>query len=256
MEKRGRKSIPPDDQRCVATSKQHNRRCRNYRDLGTTVCRFHGAAMQVQQQQYRLDNGQGRSSMRLPIRLAERYDQLVSDPEILNLSRDLALLDIRLEELTGRLEDGESTRGWARAKEAFRKLRAALTDGNGGAVREQIGVLGRLIDSSVNLDNTWRDIRDILLERRLLAETERRRLVDLHQMVTVEELMLLMNNVVMVINKHVPEPERRANIAIELRALLNREAATRSGRPARPRPDDARVVDAQVTVVGRQNGTG
>lgn len=246
----GRPKVPPPEARCVGHARhRNNEQCLNYREGGTTVCRKHGARGIVARQTQVIQDGQGRRSMRLPAKLAERYQQLIDDPDILNLSRDLALLDLRLEELTGRLEDNESVSGWRRARDAFTKLREALTKGDGGAIREELGRLGQVITGATASDSTWRDIRDVLLERRLLAETERRRLVDLHQMVTVEELMLLMNAILIVINRHVPEPQRRLAIAMEIRSLMNRRAATQKGRAApTPEPD---VVDVRSTVVGR-----
>lgn len=35
---------PPEDKRCVAQSRQHERRCNNWRTPGHMVCRFHGSA--------------------------------------------------------------------------------------------------------------------------------------------------------------------------------------------------------------------
>jgi hypothetical protein len=241
----GRPKIPPDAERCTARARQTGQQCRQYREGGTTVCRYHGARGIVARKAQIIARGQGRESRGLPLRLAERYQTLISDPDILNLTGDLALLDLRLEELTGRLEDGESVGGLRRARDAYTKLRSALAKGDGGAVGQAMASLDAILTSATAADNTWRDIREILLERRLLAETERRRLVDLHQMVTVEEMMLFVNALIQIINRHVPDQRTRTSIALEVRGLLGRQAATRSGRI--PQHRQPTTVDATVT---------
>jgi hypothetical protein len=245
----GRPTPPPPSERCTATSKGSGDQCLNYREGGTTVCRFHGSEGVLARQKQAVASGQGRESLRLPVKLQQRFNDFLGDPDILNLSRDLALLNVRLDELTSRLEDGESVTGWRRAREAFGKLRAGLAASDGAAIRDAVGRLSEIITGATATDNTWRDIRDLLLERRLLAETERRRLVDLHQMVTVSELMVLMNAIIKIVYEEVPEPKRRTAIAMKLRALMNRQAATRSGRV--PRDPEPETVDVQSTVVGR-----
>lgn len=242
----GRPSLPPEEKRCTARAKHRikagegDERCRNYRAPGFTVCEFHGAATPVGMAAPGAKHG--RYSRVMPRRLTQRFETLVTDTETLNLARDLALLDTRIEELLGRIDEGESETGWRRAGDAFTKLRAAMTTGDGQVIREQIQALTRAFAAATAGDSNWRDIRDALQERRLIVESERRRLVDLHQMVTVEELMVFANALVGIVNAEVADQRTRTSIAMKVRGLLSKE-----GRPSITVPVHA--IEAKATTV-------
>jgi hypothetical protein len=252
IKRRGRPRVPADDVRCTARSKVRMRgndpdpRCRNYRAVGFTVCEDHGAAAQVGLAHHSTTHG--RYSRVMPKKLTERFEALVTDPDVLNLSRDLALLDTRLEQLLTRIDENESEADWRRAGDAYRKLRAAMTSGDGAGITDALTALGRAFSSASAVDSNWRDIRDALQERRLIVESERRRLVDLHQMVTVEELMVFASALVSIVNQEVPDPRIRTSIALKVRGLLGR-----SGRPIVTTPG---AIDGQATTVGARNGDG
>ena len=242
--KRGRLSMPPDDRRCLARSKQRQDRCQNYREPGLTVCRIHGAKSPSGFEAKGFQTG--RYSRALPRHLTERFETLVADPEILDLSRDLALLDARAEELIARLESGESSQAWQAARDALTRLDAALREDDERELELSMRQLVGILSAAAGREATWRDIRELLQERRLLAETERRRLVDLHQMVTVEELMLFASALVGIVNRYVDDQSTRTAIAVETRALLSNR-----GPAPRTVASYARAVPAPAGTNGR-----
>jgi hypothetical protein len=222
------------------------RYCTKYPLTGRTRCDLHGGNTPAGLDSPNLKTA--RWSKRLPAQLAARYDELVADAEIINLGQDIGLLDVRLGQLLERLETAESEIGWQRARETFASLRAGLTSGNSDQIRESMRAMNELFTSNVGLDHTWRDVREALQERRLLVESERRRLVDMHQMVTVEEVLLLVTRIGSIITRNVDDADDRRRIGAEIQALLGpggQRAAQALARGARSKrvPSESRSVE-------------
>lgn len=134
----------------------------------------------------------GRYSKYLPTRLTERYEQAVTDDELLALRDDIALLDSRVSDLLSRVDRGEAGKLWTDAKGAFIDLKASMKSGDSkgliAAVEELDGILGRGLSDYA----AWNEIHNLLDQRRKLVESERKRLVEMQQMVTSEQAVLLM----------------------------------------------------------------
>ena len=62
----------------------------------------------------------GRHSKVLPVRLLERYQASLSDPDLLSMRDDIALVDARMQELLSRVETGESDNLWTGSKRRMR----------------------------------------------------------------------------------------------------------------------------------------
>jgi len=102
-----------DRVQCTARSKRHQRRCRRFCAPGYHVCYYHGQGAGE-------PPTHGRYSKSLPKDLAERYEHFKSDPDILSLIPEIALLRTHLERFmhtyTERqpvsAEIGEEMRAW------------------------------------------------------------------------------------------------------------------------------------------------
>ncbi|MCK6553411.1 hypothetical protein L6Q96_02325 [Candidatus Binatia bacterium] len=94
---------PSPATRCTARSKQTGDRCEQRVVPGRSVCHYHGGKTPVGTAlpQYK---GAGRSR-HLPVAMVERYRAAASDPELLALRKDLALIEVRLTSLLEKLTD-------------------------------------------------------------------------------------------------------------------------------------------------------
>ena len=114
-----------DAPRCTARSKRTGQPCTQPVCSGRTKCRLHGG---------RSRRGlaapawkDGRYSKTLPADLADTYERARTDPELLALRDELALVDVRLMSLLERLAEGETSTGWAKVYEAL-ELRRRLVE--------------------------------------------------------------------------------------------------------------------------------
>lgn len=63
-----------------------------------------------------------------------------------------------------------------------------------------------LLSNPNQSEDTWEEIRNLIEQRRKLVESERKRLVELQQVVTADQAMLLIRAVVASVREHVRDP--------------------------------------------------
>lgn len=63
-----------------------------------------------------------------------------------------------------------------------------------------------LLSGNNQSEDTWEEIRNLIEQRRKLVESERKRLVELQQVVTADQAMLLIRAVVASVREHVRDP--------------------------------------------------
>ena len=213
---------------CTATSKRTGERCKANAMKGKDVCRHHGGKSKVGAEvaTYR----DGRYSRYLPERLAARYEEASRDTELLSLREDVALLDARLSELIGQADTGESGAAWARVQKALKDLRKAEAGGNPDKKREARFSLEDAIDMGGTGLEVWREIGEHLERRRKLTESERKRLLDMQQMVTAERATVLVAALIATVKKHVRNGDVLAAISADVGQLMVADGSRSFGR--------------------------
>ena len=113
--------------------------------------------------------------------MAERFAVATSDPELLALRQDLAVLDVRLATLLTRITD------------------------SGPAD----------VDAT-----TWVEIRALLQERLRIVEAEHKRLAATHQFITIERALMVMQEIATIIARHVVDRDALRAINAEFARLV------------------------------------
>lgn len=163
----------------------------------------------------------GRYSKYIPNRLVETYSQSLSDEEILVLRDDIALVDSRIQDLLKRVDSGESGDAWQSAKAAQRDLVAALKSGDQTGMADGLRELDRVIARGLADYAAWGEIAHLLDQRERLVRSERRRLVELQQMISTEQALTLMTAVVALVKEHVSDRTALFAISNGIRQLAN-----------------------------------
>jgi hypothetical protein len=157
----------------------------------------------------------GRWSKDLPTRLASRYAAALADGDLLALRDEVGILDMRLGELLSRVDSGEAGGLW-------RSLRDAKATFLADRDNTSLMTLLALIDRGAGEASTWREIFDVIEQRRKVVESERKRLVEMHQMMTTEQAMLLLAAVTDTIRRHVTDRDALGAISRDISGLLAR----------------------------------
>lgn len=181
-------------------------------------CRFHGGLSLSGVASPRFKHG--RYSKYLPAEIAGRFEDLRRDSDLLALRDEIAIVDTRTAELMERLSTGESGEFWKLLKGAFDELIAARDRKDQESIPLLISEIGELIYKGAETEATWREINDQFERRRRLVESERKRLVEMNQVVRLEQIFILINAVVSVIAKHVDDRNTINAIALDIRRLL------------------------------------
>jgi hypothetical protein len=162
----------------------------------------------------------GRYSKVLPARLLERYQAALDDPDLLAMHHEIGVVDARLHELIGRIDTGESGTRW----KAIRRALQDYCDARGTIDEEaRFGVLAETIEAGVSDEAAWREISGLIGQRQALVESERRRMVDLQQVITAGEAVALAAQLIDVVRRNVTDRKTLAAIGREFGALLARD---------------------------------
>lgn len=206
---------------CTATSKRTGNRCKARAVLGRTVCYHHGGATP---RGFDLPQTKiGRYSRDLPARLSSRYQEALSDPDLLAMREEVALVDARLGDLLKRVDSGESGLVWDLLQKVYHEFVEVRGLGNEGAreAAAKLTEMARLIQRGTADRVAWGEIGDLLEQRRKLVESERKRLLDLQLVITADKAMLLMAAVVDVIRRNVTDKHILAAISADITKLVS-----------------------------------
>lgn len=167
----------------------------------------------------------GRYSKYVPARLAERYHAAVADPELLAQRHEIALLDGRLADLLVRVDSGEARTLWEQARKATDKMLRAFEANDLGGLHVGILELDRTIGSGLADHDAWFEIHAILEQRRKLVESERKRLIEMQQMVSAEKAMTLATALLSAVKENVTDRAALTAIQATFNRLTNAEVA-------------------------------
>jgi len=194
---------------CTATAKSTGERCRRRAVTGYNVCQVHGAGSPKKGRPGGRPPIHGRYSTRMPKDLVQVFEEMKKDPDLLALKDDLALIQLRLEELTSQLGDNDHEI----SHKLVSKLDTAISLGDWGTVIE---VKEAMEEHS---DIVWKHIQDTLDSRNRLLDREFKRLKLIGEFISIPQFLALLNRIKSVIYKYVM-PDDRAKVAYEIRAML------------------------------------
>ena len=207
---------------CQAKAKSTQIQCRRRAVKGKKVCTVHGGLTPggIASPNFK----HGRYSKYIPERLSERYHESINDPEILALKMDISLVDARLDDLLSRVDTGESGALWNTAHSAFIDFRSANASGDQDKMTVALTELNRILNLGVQDYKAWDEIGKMLEQRRKLVESERKRLLDMEMVITVERQMVLLAGVVSIIKDNVTDRKILSAISADIRKLVPAEA--------------------------------
>lgn len=181
-------------------------------------CHYHGgkSLIGIASPTYRT----GRYSKFLPTRLAARYEETRQDAALLELREEIGLVDARLADLLSRVDTGESGELWQRLMRARVELLACRKANDTPGQIIALGLILDLIGQGHADYRAWAEVGAVLEQRRKLVESERKRLVEMQQMISSERAMALLGAVVNIIKEHVDDRAILAAISSGINNLI------------------------------------
>lgn len=169
----------------------------------------------------------GRYSKYLPTRYLDRYMEGVNDPELNSLKQEAAVTIVRMSELFQRIDSGESGHLYRQMKKEKVQFQKASKEKRLDAAKEHLEEILRLIDHGLGDWAIWDEIRATMEQHRKLVESERKRLVEMHQLITMDEGLALIRFIEGLIKEHVSDKREVAAISEQLAVALNRSPISR-----------------------------
>jgi len=178
--------------------------------------------------------------------MLETYEQFLSDPDILSLRSEMALMDARLAQQLRRLETNDSKEAWRLVSQAHVTLRMILDSPTGECDSDDLAAISlslrNALDAHATDKEVWDDVQAIIMVRTKLADTERRRIVDARRFLTIEEANAMLAFVMDTVFTNVKDASVRAQIAERMKMFAQRSAQSGT-QVIEQMPDDAMIED-------------
>ena len=147
----------------------------------------------------------GRYSKYLPAQLASQYKEAQNDEHLLELSDEVALLDVRLGELVSGLDRNDTQSAWLEVGKIYQGILRAGKARDVNALNSYVQDLGDVIERQADTTSRWNEITILMDQRRKLVESERKRTVEMQMTITAERAMLLIAALVDIVRRHVDD---------------------------------------------------
>lgn len=218
-------SVEPMPGRCGAKIPNSDppRYCMRWPRKGRNRCHKHGGKTPVGPAAGGWAHGE--YSKYLKPAAAAIFDARMQDDNLISLRSSAALLDTRLIEVLQRAQaTGFGAEQLRKIKSLLDEVSRAFADQDTAAHAVAVAAIERIANSGLAEQAAWREVREIVQEKRLVADSERKRMLDAKQFVTAEQAYALVTRVMHVVTTHVTDRAALAAISDEFAKLAGGKA--------------------------------
>lgn len=210
---------------CTAKAKSTGERCTQPAMEGMNVCYWHGGMTPkgIASPHYK----HGNRSKYMPERLAARYEEAIADPDLGSLKRNIALNEAIVREKLELLNvGGDSGEAWEIIAKALKDLSTHFNNEDYGKVLLTIEIMKEVVTEQQRYHMAIVEIQETLAEQRkdlkVKSDIEHKEM----NAVSISNLMVFIGALISLINKVVPERDRRAEISEGIRKLISLDTRT------------------------------
>lgn len=210
--------------RCGARLKNTDpaRYCMNHPLKGRTRCKFCGGKSRRGLEHPNWKGG--RYSRAFPHGLLGRFETALDDPELFDLRRDVASLEVLIGEEMRRMSmvEGGTFDDWASSASRFTALEAAIHAGNKAAMAGQLAALKTTFEAVREIMRATRHFLTLTESRRKLVDSRTRGLAALSQVMTDAQVAVFFGALTAAIRKHVTDTKALAAIEGEFELIVTK----------------------------------
>jgi hypothetical protein len=167
----------------------------------------------------------GRYSKYIPTRMLERYNEAIADPELLAQRHEVALIDARLGDLLKRADEADPSKALEQARLYNIEIQKAVHDENYGRMLVMALQLDGVLNDAQDDHHVWDEVQSLIEQRRKVVESERKRLVEMQQMVSTEKALTLVTALLAAVKENVPDRQALTAIQVTFNRLVTAEAS-------------------------------
>ncbi len=172
----------------------------------------------------------GKYSKDLPARLADKYEESIKDPKILELKDEIAVMNARISDLLSRIDESGSKEKWKEVRGLYKKAKDAIKSRQQDEFAKVFAEIGRIIEQAEQDFKNWDEVSKAMRMKKSLAESQRRHQIEQQQMISSEEAMALIGFIVATIKETITDRAALASITQKIGGYLNSNNTIKVGR--------------------------
>lgn len=163
----------------------------------------------------------GRVSKHLPVRIQDRHEEMLKDEELLSLNQEIALIDVRIAEVLESLDTEDGTAMWRRLRVMTSAYKRHVDARRATQAADTLDRIFKAIKDGADEFSKWEQVLNLVDARRKTVESERKRLVEMNQMITTAQAMVMLQAILDSIRKHVPDKGVLKALSNDLTSIFN-----------------------------------
>ncbi len=156
----------------------------------------------------------------LPERLQKYYQSAARDNDLLNMRDDIALIEAGIQDSVRRLSTKDPGELWIKARMTYRDLVLALRMQDDRESTRLMTLLGNTLEIGYTDALAWQDIERKQEVKRKMVDTERKRMMDMQQVITTEDFMKVVGSLVDSIRRRITDEDILRYISDDIRQVL------------------------------------
>jgi hypothetical protein len=191
--------------------------------VGEGRCKLHGGKSLKGSDSPRFKHGRYSKYSKLPGYLVDAYEKNLSDPDLMNMENEIALLESLADYELSKLNSHKESDYWyTELNKAFLRLDQQV---NAQSIDQDKAIdaletLKEVLYGAQDEREAHKEVRTIVDQVKRTKEAETRRKVALQGVITVERVLYFANAVVGIIKDKIPDPKLQGTIATEIKKLL------------------------------------
>jgi hypothetical protein len=177
-------------------------------------CRLHGGKALAGIAHPNYKDGMQSKFPGLPISLAEAYERGRTDPELLNLTDDIALLYARLGELIGKIEIEDAEQRWKMLNEQIKLFEDARARKDGYGYGQALQAIKDIAAEGGKDFMIWNDIMKVMTNIQKAVSQEQKRRMEMHALISTDQAVGFVSEILFAVRQEVetlsiPQDEMR-----------------------------------------------
>jgi hypothetical protein len=203
---------------CSSMRSNSDRICESIFTLENGRCKFHGgqSLAGVAHPRYK----DGRKSRKLPARLVERYEEAMADEKLQDMTVDLAVIESRLDDIAGQMDEGGGGLIFKEATEAFKSFQQASADGDTQMMRESLRKLDQTLKKGKTETYLWNEYHKLQDQKRKIILSQAKHMQLTNQMVPVKEVNLLVAALLSAVKENVSDASKLRDIQTQFLRIM------------------------------------
>lgn len=204
--------------RCKSKAKTTGKRCKKNACVGRDDCELHGG--KTPRGWANPNTKHGGYSKHMPTRLGAEFEASLNDPQLHDLKSEMALVNMRIKELLGKLDLERDGSAWEEVKGARDNIRIAMKSQSPTQMIFAFNYLDDVINRAYGDTEIWDNITRLIEQQRKLAESYRKIIADAETTITAENIIGIAGAIVRIISDHVSDPKRLSAINQDIGLLF------------------------------------